>query len=94
MEKILIYVIIALALIILATIGFYIVIYHRFNSFINQDRDRINAFAQCCYDNLYDETFGIVKEETTSQDDLSPVEVKTDIVSQTADVNDDTIDNF
>ena len=63
------WIIFTLIILILATLGFYILIYYRFMAFINQDKDRINTFRDVCYKSLL-ETNSDEIEENINDDSL------------------------
>ena len=96
MTKIELYLIIALGIIIFATIGFYILIYYRFISFINQDKDRIKAFSEVCFENLKENTFMTSKDSTGENNSNLPDIVNTDVVDieRENSNNKNTIDTF
>lgn len=89
-------IIVAIAIIIFATLGFYILIYYRFTSFINQDRDRINAFSEVCFQNLKDNTFNENKAPEKENISNLPDVVSNDVakIEEENSIDNNTIDNF
>lgn len=49
-----IWIIVLLAILILFVFIFYLILFLKFRKFINEDKDRIKMFSNCCLENLHE----------------------------------------